>query len=48
MILAISIDDGHGLSIEARHELLPKKTKVITNYVAVYFTVRGILPIVQY
>ena len=48
MMLAISIVDGHGLSIEAHRELLPKKTKVITYYVAVYFTVRGILPGVQY
>ena len=31
MTLAVDITDGHGLSNEAHHELLPKKSKVMLH-----------------
>ena len=39
MTLAVDITNGHGLSKEAHHEFLPKKSKIMP----VYFTAKGIL-----
>ena len=44
MMLAIDNIDGHGFRNEVHPELLSKKTKLIV----IYFTVRGILPVIQY
>ena len=44
MMLAIDNIDGNGFRNEVHPELLPKKTKLIV----VHFTVRGILPVIQY
>ena len=43
MTLAIDTVDGHGLSNEACHELLPKKTVL-----AIHLSLKAILPAVQY
>ena len=42
MILAIDITDGHGLSSEASHKLLPKKSKVMNaTYVSCSFHIKS-------
>ena len=43
MALAIDIDDGYGLSNEARHELLLKESKVHNAVLAFHFTVNSYL-----
>ena len=42
MRIAIDITDGHDLSNEARHGLLPKESKVRNPTLAIDFTVKGI------
>ena len=44
MMFAIEYIDGHGFRNEVHPKLLSKKTKLIV----IHFTVRGILPVIQY
>ena len=45
MTLAVDISDGRGLSNEAHHELLPKKSG--SAVFAIHYTLKGVYPAVH-
>ena len=48
MTLAIDFIDRHGPSKEMRHQLQPKKTKVIKAVLAVYIATKDVLSALYY